>query len=52
MPGAPPGPGERAAVAVPSLRSLVEQHALRDRAELLAELDRPERVDMTLRRLA
>ncbi len=50
MPGAPPGPGERAVAAVPSLRSLVDQHALRDRAELLGDLGRPERVDVTLRR--
>lgn len=44
-----PATGERAVVTFLSLRALVDQHLQRDRAELLAELARPERVEVTIR---
>ncbi len=47
--GAPARPPESALVTMPSLRSLVAQHLLRDRAELLADLERGDRVQVTIR---
>jgi hypothetical protein len=47
--GAPARPPESALVTMPSLRSLVDQYLLRDRAELLADLERGDRVQVTIR---
>lgn len=50
--GAPAERGERAVVAIPSIRALYEEHRSRERAELLREISRGDRVCLTVRPLA
>ncbi len=50
--GAPADAGDPAVVTIPSIRQLFEEHCERDRAELLTEIDRGDRIYVTIRPLA
>ena len=51
-PGAPANAGVCAVVTISSIRKLFAEHCGRSRVELLAELERGDRVEVTVRPLA